>query len=64
MYLVTGSASGIGAATVSRLRDKGHTVIGVDIAGADITADLSTAEGRAELVAEATPCTAAVCWTV
>ncbi|GAA3670841.1 SDR family oxidoreductase [Microbacterium marinilacus] len=53
-YLVTGSASGIGLATASRLREEGHTVIGVDIAGAEINADLSTAEGRAELVAQAT----------
>lgn len=53
-YLITGTASGIGAATARRLRDKGHTVIGVDVAGGDISVDLTTREGRAELVAEAT----------
>ena len=53
-YLVTGSASGIGAATVAKLREEGHTVLGVDIRDADIVADLSTDEGRASLVAQAT----------
>jgi len=50
-YAVTGSASGMGQATVERLRDAGHTVIGVDLRDADITADLSTAEGRAHAAA-------------
>lgn len=45
-YVVTGSVSGIGAATAARLRDDGHRVIGVDIAPADVTADLATPEGR------------------
>lgn len=49
-YVVTGSASGIGKATVKRLHRDGHTVIGVDIRGADIIADLSTAEGRSAMV--------------
>ncbi|MER7950699.1 SDR family oxidoreductase [Streptomyces sp. NPDC096079] len=51
--LVTGAASGIGAATVALLRRQGHTVIGADLADGDIRADLSTADGRAELVARA-----------
>ena len=45
-YAVTGSASGMGAATARKLRALGHTVVGVDIAGAELTADLSAAEGR------------------
>ncbi|GAB2987731.1 SDR family oxidoreductase [Nocardioides montaniterrae] len=45
-YAVTGSASGMGAAVVSRLRDAGHTVITVDLHEADIVADLATADGR------------------
>lgn len=45
-YLVTGSASGMGRATTDRLRAQGHTISGVDLANADICADLSTAEGR------------------
>ena len=44
---ITGSASGMGAATAARLKDKGHTVIGVDVRDADIVADLGTPEGRA-----------------
>ncbi|MEE1815941.1 SDR family oxidoreductase [Streptomyces sp. SP18ES09] len=48
--LVTGAASGIGRATAALLRERGHTVIGADLADADIHADLSTPEGRAELV--------------
>ncbi|WP_137723446.1 SDR family oxidoreductase [Prescottella subtropica] len=52
-YLVTGSASGIGAATTSHLRAQGARVIGADLRDADITADLATAHGRAALVEQA-----------
>ncbi|MDR0366363.1 MAG: SDR family NAD(P)-dependent oxidoreductase, partial [Bifidobacteriaceae bacterium] len=45
-YVVTGSASGIGATTTRILRDRGHRVIGVDLHDAEVTADLSTPEGR------------------
>ena len=51
-YVVTGSASGIGAATVALLQDRGHRVVGVDLADADVTADLSTETGRREAVQE------------
>ncbi len=47
-YAVTGSASGMGRATVAGLRDEGHTVLGVDIAEGDIVADLSAPAGRAD----------------
>ncbi|TCJ28410.1 SDR family oxidoreductase [Microbacterium sp. PI-1] len=46
-YVITGAASGIGAATAELLRAQGHTVIGVDLAGVEVSGDLSTAEGRA-----------------
>ncbi|MBX7433583.1 SDR family oxidoreductase [Mycobacterium sp. Y57] len=46
-YAVTGSASGMGRATARKLRDNGHTVIGVDLTEAEIVADLSTPSGRA-----------------
>jgi len=52
-YLVTGSASGIGQATAELLKARGHTVIGVDLHNADITVDLTTPDGRAELVSTA-----------
>jgi len=45
-YAVTGSASGMGKASADRLRQAGHTVIGVDLKDAEVIADLSTAEGR------------------
>jgi NAD(P)-dependent dehydrogenase (short-subunit alcohol dehydrogenase family) len=45
--VVTGAASGIGAACRTRLRASGHSVIGIDQHDADIVADLGTAEGRA-----------------
>ena len=44
--VVTGSASGIGAATCEALRATGKAIIGVDIRDADILADLSTPAGR------------------
>ena len=51
--LVTGAASGIGAATVARLRSDGAEVIAVDLAGVEIIADVTTAEGLAIIVAAA-----------
>lgn len=52
-YLVTGSASGIGAATAELLSSRGHKVIGVDLQNADITVDLTTPEGRQHMIDEA-----------
>ena len=49
---VTGSASGIGAATVQALRSAGFDVLSVDLRNADIQGDLSSASGRAAVVAE------------
>jgi len=47
---ITGSASGIGAATSTMLQAAGHRVIGIDLRGAQVCADLSTPEGRAHAV--------------
>ena len=48
---ITGSASGIGAATTKVLESQGDRVIGVDQRNAEIEADLSTTEGRSAAVA-------------
>ncbi|MFC4111852.1 SDR family oxidoreductase [Nonomuraea zeae] len=45
-FAITGTASGMGAASAVTLAAAGHTVIGVDLHDADILADLGTAEGR------------------
>ena len=50
-FVVSGAASGIGAATTALLRDQGDRVITVDLRDADVVADLSTAAGRADAVA-------------
>jgi len=49
---VTGSASGIGAATRERLVADGHRVIGIDLRDADVTVDLGTVDGRRGAIAE------------
>jgi NAD(P)-dependent dehydrogenase (short-subunit alcohol dehydrogenase family) len=49
-HVVTGAASGIGAATAAHLAAAGDRVIGVDLRDADVEADLSTAAGREHAV--------------
>jgi 3alpha-hydroxysteroid 3-dehydrogenase len=49
--VVTGSASGMGAATVKRLKSAGAKVLGIDIANAEIVADLSSKKGRQSAIA-------------
>ena len=58
-YVVSGAASGIGAATAALLRSRGHRVVTVDALAADragdaidVVADLSTAAGRTRAVDE------------
>ena len=50
-FVVSGSASGMGAATAAQLRDAGHHVLGIDLRDADVEADLATADGRASALA-------------
>ena len=45
-YVITGAASGIGAATSALLKERGARVIGVDMHDADVEADLGTPAGR------------------
>ncbi|GAA4874414.1 SDR family oxidoreductase [Saccharopolyspora cebuensis] len=44
--MVTGAASGIGRCTADLLRERGDRVIGVDLRGTEVLADLSTGDGR------------------
>lgn len=48
--VITGSASGIGAATAALLDADGWRVIGVDLKDAEVCCDLATTDGRTELV--------------
>ncbi|GAA3645651.1 SDR family oxidoreductase [Nocardioides ginsengisoli] len=50
-YVITGAASGIGAATKARLEADGHQVVGIDLRDADVEVDLGTTEGIAQAVA-------------
>jgi NAD(P)-dependent dehydrogenase (short-subunit alcohol dehydrogenase family) len=50
-YVVSGAASGIGAALTERLRAHGHTVLTVDLHDADVIGDLATTSGRDVAVA-------------
>ena len=50
--MVTGAASGIGAAVASVMGEAGHRVVSVDLRDADVEVDLATGEGRARMVEE------------
>ena len=52
-YLVTGAASGLGAAVTARLRARGDRVVTVDLRDADVIGDLATASGREAALATA-----------
>ena len=53
--LVTGGASGLGAATAERLRDDGLEVITLDLRGADVTADVTDDEALGRVALEVGP---------
>src|SRR5271157_5828063 len=50
--VVTGSASGIGAAIRKRLEAEGTRIIGVDLRDAEVLADLASHEGRMRAVSD------------
>jgi len=50
--VITGAASGIGAEVRKRLEAQGYEVIGIDLRNTEVTADLSTSDGREKAVAE------------
>lgn len=52
-HVVSGTASGLGAAVRRRLEGAGDRVIGIDRRDADVVADLATPAGREHAVAEA-----------
>jgi 3-oxoacyl-[acyl-carrier protein] reductase len=53
--LVTGGASGLGAATAERLRDDGLEVITLDLGGADVSADVTDDEALRRIAADVGP---------
>ncbi|SEH02871.1 NAD(P)-dependent dehydrogenase, short-chain alcohol dehydrogenase family [Nonomuraea solani] len=56
-YVVTGAASGIGAATAEHLAKAGARVIRCDVRDADVLTDLTTPAGRESLVSQVTALT-------
>lgn len=50
--VITGAAHGIGAATAAACTSRGHTVLGLDLEGADLSCDVSDAD-QVERAAEA-----------
>jgi NAD(P)-dependent dehydrogenase (short-subunit alcohol dehydrogenase family) len=52
VFVVTGSAGGIGGAIRERIEADGHSVIGVDVYDAEVRVDLATADGRRAAVDE------------
>lgn len=50
--VMSGCATGIGAATRKVLEAAGHRIIGIDIRGTEVVADLSTTQGRAQAIAD------------
>ena len=56
--IMSGCATGIGAATRKALEAAGNKIIGIDIRDAEVIADLSTAEGRKNAIDEALKLTA------
>ena len=59
-YAISGSASGMGAATRRRLEAAGHEIVGIDLRDAEVIADLGTADGRAAAIAAVLEATAGV----
>jgi NAD(P)-dependent dehydrogenase (short-subunit alcohol dehydrogenase family) len=54
IYAITGACSGIGLHVYQQLCAEEHKVIGIDLAGSEIEADLSTPAGRKEAAGELT----------
>ena len=53
--IVTGGASGLGAATANRLRAEGLTVTTLDLAGADVSVDVRDEEALRQVAAQVGP---------
>jgi len=62
--IISGSASGIGGCVRARLEAQGYKVTGIDLKGAEVEADLSTADGRKAAISGALEKTGGVCDTL
>ena len=51
--IISGAASGIGACIKARLAKQGYEIIGIDLKGEAVSADLSNPEGRQQAVSSA-----------
>ncbi len=51
--VITGAASGIGACVKTRMKAQGYKIIGIDLQGETINADLSTDDGRRTAITHA-----------
>lgn len=52
VYVITGAASGIGRSTRALLENGGNQVIGIDLSGSEIDADLTTQSGRKHAISQ------------
>ncbi len=50
VYIITGGSKGIGAETAAILKQQGHEVVNIDIAGGDVNVDLASEAGRRQAI--------------
>ena len=50
VFIITGGSKGIGAETAAILKQQGHEVVNIDIAGGDVNVDLASEAGRRQAI--------------